>query len=76
MDGIAGNPPGITGCQEGHNAADIVGLRKTLSGAHHHSIGQVSPLLAVRATRLCQTKGGLGTFISIAQEQVTSSLWR
>src|SRR5580700_1675484 len=30
MDGIAGDPPGIFGCQEGDDAADIVRLRKAL----------------------------------------------
>jgi hypothetical protein len=30
-DDIAGDPSGIFGCQEGDNAADVVGLREALS---------------------------------------------
>src|SRR6266446_3713129 len=34
MDGIAGNPPGIFGCQEGNDATDIVRLPKVLKRLH------------------------------------------
>src|SRR6266849_2657002 len=34
VDGIAGDPPGIFGCQEGDNATDVVGLRNALERLH------------------------------------------
>src|ERR1700704_663448 len=33
-DGIAGDPPGIFGCQEGDNTTDVVGLRNALERLH------------------------------------------
>jgi hypothetical protein len=34
VNGIAGDPPGIVGCQEGDNATDVVGLRNALERLH------------------------------------------
>jgi hypothetical protein len=34
VNGIANDPPGVFGCQEGDNAADVVGLRNALERLH------------------------------------------
>ena len=34
MDGVAGDPPGIFGCQKGDDATDIIRLRKALKRLH------------------------------------------
>jgi C4-dicarboxylate-specific signal transduction histidine kinase len=56
MDGVPGDPPGIFGCKEGDDTADVVGLRKTLQRLHAQGEVTTSVCLGeIRHVRLNNT---------------------